>query len=306
MEEQIKRLTSIELPTLELECHRTALKQALLQKIIENNQKKISFWAKFTGRISEITYRLSVGVIPHRRAARVTLISGFSVAVVALILFTIVKPAFLAGPSDMVLAERLIKNSSQISTALGGADIASISFLVIKNHQADAVITGTSGKSVKANVDLAKGTITISMTFVQDYGMGFNITIPGITPLLTIDRETPISADDKAKAINIAKTDSLSAMLFSEDAVITGVYPMHISEVHFPDVDGQPFTFPNASTVEPGPDGSFVPFAPAVVEITTGQDIQSVVFDLNTGKVIAITPGELPDSSINATPALTR
>ena len=85
MEEQIKRLTSIELPTLELECHRTALKQALLQKIIENNQKKISFWAKFTGRISEITYRLSVGVIPHRRAARVTLISGFSVAVVALI-----------------------------------------------------------------------------------------------------------------------------------------------------------------------------------------------------------------------------
>ena len=43
MEEQIKRLTSIELPTLELEGHHRALKQALLQKVVENNQRKISF-----------------------------------------------------------------------------------------------------------------------------------------------------------------------------------------------------------------------------------------------------------------------
>ena len=307
MEEQIKRLTSIELPTLELEGHRRALKQALLQKVVENNQRKISFLTIFTGRISEITYGLSAGVISHRWAAKVTLISGLSVATAALLLFTIVKPAFLAGPSDMVLAEKIIKDSSQISAALGGADIASISFLTIKNHQAEAIITGTTGKSVQANIDLKNETVSTAMTFVQDNGQGFDITIGGITPWLYAERETSISAEDKAKAINIARTDPLSSMLFSADSVITGVYPAQLRALYFTTgSDNQTHIFPDANTVEPGPDGTFVKFAPAVVEITTGQDIQSVVVDLNTRKVIAITPGELPDSSTNATPVLTR
>jgi hypothetical protein len=307
MEEQIKRLTSIELPTLELEGHHRALKQALLQKVVENNQRKISFLTKFTGRISEITYGLSAGVISHRRAAKVTLISGLLVATAALLLFTIVKPAFLAGPSDMVLAEKIIKDSSKISAALGGADIASISFLTIKNNQAEAIITGTTGKSIQADIDLKNETVSTSMTFVQDNGQGFDITIGGLAPLLYADRETSINAEDKAKAINIARTDPLSLMLFSTDAVITGVYPAQLRALYFTTgSDSQTHMFPDATTVEPGPDGTFVKFAPAVVEITTGQDIQSVVVDLNTGKVIAITPGELPDSSTNATPALTR
>jgi hypothetical protein len=307
MEEQIKRLTSIELPTLELEGHHRALKQALLQKVVENNQRQISFLTKFTGRISEITYGLSAGVISHRRAAKVTLISGLLVATAALLLFTIVKPAFLAGPSDMVLAEKIIKDSSKISAALGGADIASISFLTIKNNQAEAIITGTTGKSIQADIDLKNETVSTSMTFVQDNGQGFDITIGGIAPLLYADRETSINAEDKAKAINIARTDPLSLMLFSTDAVITGVYPAQLRALYFTTgSDSQTHMFPDATTVEPGPDGTFVKFAPAVVEITTGQDIQSVVVDLNTGKVIAITPGELPDSSTNATPALTR
>jgi hypothetical protein len=307
MEEQIKRLTSIELPTLELEGHHRALKQALLQKVVENNQRKISFLTKFTGRISEITYGLSAGVISHRRAAKVTLISGLLVATAALLLFTIVKPAFLAGPSDMVLAEKIIKDSSKISAALGGADIASISFLAIKNHQAEAIITGTTGKSIQADIDLKNETISTAVTFVQDNGQGFDITIGGIAPLLYADRETSINAEDEAKAINIARTDPLSLMLFSTDAVITGVYPAQLRALYFTTgSDSQTHMFPDATTVEPGPDGTFVKFAPAVVEITTGQDIQSVVVDLNTGKVIAITPGELPDSSTNATPALTR
>ena len=307
MEEQIKRLTSIELPTLELEGHHRALKQALLQKVVENNQRKISFLTKFTGRISEITYGLSAGVISHRRAAKVTLISGLLVATAALLLFTIVKPAFLAGPSDMVLAEKIIKDSSKISAALGGADIASISFLTIKNNQAEAIITGTTGKSIQADIDLKNETISTAVTFVQDNGQGFDVTIGGITPWLYADRETPIGTEDKAKAVNIARTDPLSSMLFSEDAVITGVYPAQLRALYFTTgSDNQTHIFPDAATVEPGPDGTFVKFAPAVVEITTGQDIQSVVVDLNTGKVIAITPGELPDSSTNATPALTR
>ena len=300
MEEQIKRLTSIELPTLELEGHRTALKQALLQKVIEKNQITPNIWAKFTGYLSGITY----GWL-RRRAAKVTLISGLLVAVAAL-LFTIVKPAFLAGSSDMVLAERIIKGSSKISAALGGADIASISFLTIKNNQAEAIITGTTGKSIQADIDLKNETISTAVTFVQDNGQGFDVTIGGITPWLYADRETPIGTEDKAKAVNIARTDPLSSMLFSEDAVITGVYPAQLRALYLTLSDGRTFTFPDASTVEPGPDGTFVTFAPAVVEITTGQDIQSVVVDLNTGKVIAITPGELPDSSTNATPALTR
>jgi len=145
------------------------------------------------------------------------------------------------------------------------------------------------------------------VTFVQDNGQGFDVTIGGITPWLYADRETPIGTEDKAKAVNIARTDPLSSMLFSEDAVITGVYPAQLRALYFTTgSDNQTHIFPDAATVEPGPDGTFVKFAPAVVEITTGQDMQSVVVDLNTGKVIAITPGELPDSSTNATPALTR
>jgi hypothetical protein len=228
MEEQIKRLTSIELPTLELEGHRTALKQALLQKVIEKNQITPNIWAKFTGYLSGITY----GWL-RRRAAKVTLISGLSVAVAALLLFTIVKPAFLAGPSDMVLAERIIKGSSKISAALGGADIASISFLAIKNHQAEAIITGTTGKSIQADIDLKNETISTAVTFVQDNGQGFDVTIGGITPWLYADRETPIGTEDKAKAVNIARTDPLSSMLFSEDAVITGVYPAQLRALYF-------------------------------------------------------------------------
>jgi hypothetical protein len=299
MEEQIRRLQAIEMPTLELEGHRTALKQALLQKIIENNQNRPNIWAKFTGYTSGITYNLL-----RKRAAKVTLISGLSVAAAALVLFTVVKPAFLAGPSDMVLAERIIKDSSQISAALGGADIASISFLTINNHQAEAIITGTTGKSVQADIDLKNETISTSLTFVLDNG--FDITFGGITPWLYADRETPIGTEDRAKAINIARTDPLSSMLFSADAVITGVYPVHMHEVHFSGVDGQSFTFPNVTTVELEPDGTFVTFASAVIEITTGQDIQSVVVDLNTGKVIAVTPGELPDSATTPPPVLTR
>jgi hypothetical protein len=302
MEEQINRIKSIELPTLELEGHRTALRRALLQKVSENNQLKPNIRAKFTGYISGITYSLW-----RRRAAKVTLISGCSVAVIALILFTVVKPAFLTGPSDMVLAERIIKDSSQISAALGGADIASISFLTINNHQAEAIITGTTGKSVQADIDLKNETISTALTFVQDNGQGFDITIAGITPWLYADRETPINAEDKAKAINIARMDPLSSMLFSADAVITGVYPAQLRALYFTTgIDNQTHIFPDATTVEPGPDGTFVKFAPAVVEITTGQDLRSVVVDLNTGKVIAVTPGELPDSATTTLPALTR
>jgi hypothetical protein len=298
MEEQINRIKAIELPVLELEGHRTALRQALLQKVIENNKIKPDIRVKLTGYISGVTYSLL-----RRRAAKVTLISGCSVAVIALILFTMVKPAFLAGPSDMIIAERLIKNSSQISAALGGADIASISFLTIKNHQAEAIITGTTGKSVQADIDLKTETISTTLTFVLDNG--FDITFGGIASWLYADRETPIGIEDRAKAINIARTDPLSSILFSVDTVITGVYPVHIHELHLSDVDGQSFTFPDVTTVEPGPDGTFITFAPAVVEITTGQGIQSVVVDLNTGKVIAVTPGELPDSATTTTPATT-
>jgi hypothetical protein len=302
MEEQIERLQAIEMPTLELEGHRTALRQVLLQKVIENNQINPNIWVKFAGYVSEIAYALF-----RRRVLRVTLISGLSVAAAALVLFTVIKPAFLAGPSDMLLAERLIKNSSQISAALGGADIASISFLTIKNHQAQAIITGTTGKSVQADIDLKNETISTAMTFVQDNGRGFDITIAGITPWLYADRETPINAEDKAKAISIARTDPLSSMLFSADAVITGVYPAQLRALYFTyGSDSQTQMFPDATTLEPGPDGTFVKFAPAVVEITTGQDIQSIVVDLNTGKVIAVTPGELPDSATTPLPALTR
>lgn len=305
MEEQIKRIASIELPTLELEGHRTILKQALMQKVIERNQRKRSFWVKFTGHISEIVFRIFSRVIPHKRTARVTLISGFSVAIAALILFTIVKPSFLVGPSDMVIAERLIKNSSQISSALGGANIALISFIEIKDHQADAIVTGTSGKSVNASVDLEKGTVAISMTFVQNYGLGPDITIAGITPLLTVDRQTPISDVDKEKAVNIARTDALSSMLFSEEAVITGVYQAHLNKLvfNFADANGKTLTFPNASTVEPGPDGSFVTFVPVVIEVTAAQGVQSVVVDLSTGKVVVIMQGVLPAAV--PTPTLT-
>jgi len=302
MEEQIRRLQAIEMPTLELEGHRTALRQALLQKVIENNQNRPNIWAKFTGYTSGITYNLL-----RKRAAKVTLISGLSVAAAALVLFTVVKPAFLAGPSDMVLAERLIKNSSQISAALGGADIASISFLTINNHQAEAIITGTTGKSVQADIDLKNETISTFVTFVQDNGQGFYVTLDGITPWLYADRETPIGTEDRVKAINIAKTDPLSSLLFSADAVITGVYPAQLRALYFTTgIDNQTHIFPDAATVEPGPDGTFVKFAPAVVVITTGQDIQSIVVDLNTGKVIAVTPGELPDSATTPPPALTR
>ena len=301
MEEQINRIKAIELPVLEIEGHRTALRQALLQKVIENNQLKLNIWVKLTGYISGITYRLF-----RRRAAKVTLLSGCSVAVIALILFTVVRPAFLVGPSDMVLAERLIKNSSKISAALGGADIASISFLTIKNHQAEAMITGTTGKTVQADIDLKNETISTTVTFVRENGQGFDITFAGITPWLYTDRETPIGTEDRAKAINVARTDPLSSMLFSEDTVITGVYPAQLRALYLTLSDGRTFTFPDASTVEPGPDGTFVTFAPAVVEITTGQDIQSVVVDLNTGKVISVTPGELPDSAAITSPALTR
>lgn len=297
MEEQINRLKSIELPALEPEGHRTALRQALLQKVAERNQQKPDIRVKFSGYIAGITYSLL-----HRRVVKVALLSGFSVAMAALVLFTVVKPDFLVGPSDIVVAERIIKNSSQISAALGGADIASISFLTIKNHQAEAIVMGTTGKSVQANVDLENGTISTAVTFVQDNGQGFDVTMAGITTWLYADRENPLGTEDKAKAINIARTDPLSSMLFSSDVVITGVYPAQMRALYLTLSNGQTLTFPDAATVEPGPDGTFVKFAPAVVEITTGQNIQSIVVDLNTGKVIAVTPGELPDSATNTSP----
>jgi hypothetical protein len=37
-----------------------------------------------------------------------------------------------------------------------------VSFLTIENHQADAIITGATGKSVQANVDLEQRTIDIT------------------------------------------------------------------------------------------------------------------------------------------------
>jgi hypothetical protein len=91
-------------------------------------------------------------------------------------------------------------------------------------------------------------------------------------------------------------------MLFSENTIITGVYPAHLNKLvfHLAEADGQTFTFPIASTLESRPDGSFVTFA-VLIEVTTAQDVQSTVVDLNTGIVIAIILGTLPAGVQTAT-----
>lgn len=120
MEEQIKRIESIELPTVELEGHRMALKQALIKKVLEGNQRKANLWEKVNSHISDGAYGISQRLIPHNPIAKVALTSGFAVAMIFILLLLVVKPSFLVGPSDIVMTERIIQASSQIRSALGG------------------------------------------------------------------------------------------------------------------------------------------------------------------------------------------
>jgi hypothetical protein len=211
----------------------------------------------------------------------VTLISGFAVAMIFMILLLVVKPSFLVGPSDIVMTERIIQNSLQIRSALGGSDIALIKILGIKDHRADVVITGTSGNSVNANVDLKQGTVKVTITIVY-------VTIDQIRYMITADFVTRLSNEDKESALNIAKTDPVSSTLFSEGALITGINPAHVyatSEIT-PNDSGKPGTI--TMTIR---ERSFGEHPPIIVELTTAKGVQSILVDLNAGKVIKIITG---------------
>ncbi len=263
-EELIKKLETVELPTVEVPSHRNRLKMALLN----------------AGHLKD-------QVVSRKPATKVMLISGFAGAMLVLVLLTIIKPSFLVGPSDIVMAERMVQNNSQIRAALGGTDIALISILGIKDHKADVVITGTSGKSVNANVDLKQGTITYTVTVTATPGIIVSayVTIDQIEYLITLDSLTLLSNEDKESALDIAKTTPLSSNLFSEGAVITGINPAHtyVTEVTPTDKPGI-YTWRLSER-------SFGEHPLIIVElISATKGVNSILVDLNAGKVITIMP----------------
>ena len=175
-----------------------------------------------------------------------------------------------------------------------------VSFLTIKNHQADAIITGATGKSVQANVDLEQRTIDITTYLggITTYlgNNTYETTCSPIANLITIDHENLISDEEKTKAINIVKSDPLSSMLFSENAEIKYVYRAQLQASCILTRDnGQTITtILNTSTI------------PAVVEVTSKNFVLTVVVDLNSEKVLALIPECVPSGSSITIPALTR
>jgi len=289
MEERMKRIKSIELPTLELEDHRTALRHSLLNKVIESNQRKANLRERVTGYFSDRAYGISQGVILHKPIAKVTLISGFAVAMVIVILLTIIKPAFLVGPSDIVQAEEIVRNSSQIKSALGGADISYIAVTSIKDNKVSMVVTGVSGKTVSTSVDLKQKTVVITvMTVTMPNGsQGTHVYMfTQWSDLIAVDRKVNIGSIAKERATDIVKTDSLSSMLFTQESEITGIYQAHKYAAELTLEDGQTITLP----VTIGTGGAYR-FSLVVVEVTNTAGVQSILVDLDAGKVIRIIPG---------------
>ncbi len=293
MEEQIKRIKYIELPTLELEEHRTALRQALLKKVIESNRRKVNLWEKAIGYISDLAYGISQGVILHKPIAKLTLISGFAGAMLVLVLLTVIKPSFLVGPSDIVQAEEIARNSSQIRSALGGSDISAIAVTSITDNKVSVVVTGTSGKTVSTVVDIKQKTVvgavvTITMSVGSQYPAQITTRIINQwSDLITVDRKVNIGSVAKAKATDIVKTDSISAMLFTQESEITGIYQAHLYASELTLEDGQTITFPITIGVTGGTYGGSL----VVVEVTNTAGVQSILVDLDAGKVITVIPG---------------